>query len=109
MRSILAVIAFLSFTTAVPAQEVQAPPGQYKFQYIPILTHPTGAESALYFISTDTFESYGDCVKGIKRSDRLFKEGMLKYRKMPLKSIRSFAACSLVGKGGFEMLFPVED
>lgn len=111
MRRILAALALLGVLTGpILAQEpeTQAPPGKYKFQYIPVLTHATGAESALYFISTDTFESYGDCVKGIKRSDRLFKEGMFKYRKMPLTGIKAFAACSIVGQGGFEMLFPVE-
>ena len=112
MRRILAALALLSMLgSPILAQEpeVQAVEGKYRFQYVPVLTHPNGAESALYFISQDTFDSYADCVKGIKRSDRLFRDGMMNYRKMPLKGIRGFASCHVVGQGSFDMMFPVED
>ena len=111
MRRLLAAVSLLALLgSPILAQEpeTQAIEGKYKFQYIPVLTHANDAESALYFISQDTFDNYADCQKGVKRSDRLFRDGMMNYRKLPLKSIRSFASCYLVGKPNFEMLFPVE-
>jgi hypothetical protein len=109
MRSLLFALALLAGPALADDVPIQAVEGKYKFQYVPVLTHITGNESALYFVSTDIFESYDDCLKGIKRSDRLFKEGMMKYRRLPLKSIKSFASCHLVGQGSHDMMFPVEE
>jgi hypothetical protein len=112
MKRILLALGLLAagLSSSRADVEVQALPGKYRFSYVAVLHHVDGQKSALNFISSDIFENFGDCQKGIRRSDQKFREGMLAYRKMPLTGIDAYAACHLLGQpdNGFDMLFPVK-
>lgn len=86
------------------------PPQIYMFSLVAMLLHATGNWSALYFQSIDRFDNREDCEKRMYKSAAKFKGDMLvkMQRKMPLKDIKFFGACNIMGQPQ-EMMFPFEE
>jgi hypothetical protein len=110
-KVIFACLALFAFIGAVLAQEVVPPqvnpPRNYQFQLVVILTHVTGNQSALYFISIDKFDDQEYCQKRMYKSAAQFEIGIKRVRQLFLKSVNFFGNCQLLGVPQ-DMMFPLE-
>ena len=114
-KIISAILACVLFSTAVlsqlPVNPPQNNPSQvYMFTLVAMLLHVTGNWSALYFQSIDRFENRADCEKRMYKSSAKFKGDMMvkMQRQMPLKDIKFFGACHVMGQPQ-EMMYPFDE